>query len=188
MDIPGSGMMMRHGTEAVPTGAEQVAARIGSTGMYATPTEMVAYRRTLSDRAMRTLLTFAGACLAAPFGFLIPPHLEPAALIFLLGLYFTRRAWVAEWEVVRMSGTCARCEASIELTRGTVLYIPHTITCAHCRAELWLEVGEAPVVTEVLRRSAIDSAAAKPVISELSGRPPRTWSPAASEWRDRRRP
>jgi hypothetical protein len=107
--------------------------------------------------------------------------------VFLLGLYFTRRAWVAEWEVVHLRGTCPRCEIALELKRGTVLYIPHTITCAQCRAELWLEIGDAPVVEESLRRSAIVQAAAPPPAAELGGRPPQTWSPAASDWRDRKR-
>lgn len=166
-------------------GAEQVPARIGSTGVYATPADLVAWHRTRSERAMRTILTFAGVCLATPLGFLIPPHLEPAALVFVIGLYFVRRAWVAEWEVVHMHGVCARCDAAIELKRGTVLYIPHTITCARCRAELWLDLGDAPVVEETLRRAAIDRLTQPPAAGELGGRPPQTWSPAASDWRDR---
>lgn len=174
-------------TESMPVGAEQIPARIGSRGVYATPTDLVAFHRTRAERAMRTILTFVGVCLATPIGFLIPPHLEPAALVFVLGLYFTRRAWVAEWEVVRMSGTCPRCEVMIELKRGTVLYIPHTIHCTACRAELWLEVSEAPVVDESLRRAAMEQTSAPPPTGELGGRPPQTWSPAASDWRDRQR-
>src|SRR5690606_24817839 len=122
-------------------GAEQVDARIGSTGVYATPAELVAFHRTRSERAMRTLLTTAGICVATPLGFLIPPHLEPAAVVLLLGLYVIRRAWVAEWDVERMSGTCPRCGSVLELKRGTVLYIPHTMHCTRCRSELWLEIG-----------------------------------------------
>lgn len=171
----------------LPTGADLVPARIGSVGVYATPAHLIAFLRTRSERAMRTLLTFAGVCLAAPLAFLIPPHLEPAVLTFLLGLYFTRRAWVAEWEVVRMAGTCSRCETPLSLRRGTVLYLPHSIRCAACRAELWLEVGAAPVVEESLRRAAIAKATEKHVSGELGGRPPQTWSPASSDWRDRRR-
>ena len=172
----------------IPDGAEQVPARVGSTGVYATPADLVAFHRTRSERAMRTLLTTAAVCIATPLGFLIPPHLEPAAVVFLLGLYFIRRAWVAEWDVERMSGVCPRCESALELRRGTVLYIPHTMHCANCRAELWLETGVAPEVDESLRRAAIDGATAKPLPSgELGGRPPQTWSPAASDWRDRRR-
>ena len=172
---------------SIPDGAEQVPARIGSTGVYATAADLVVFHRTRSERVMRTILTFAGVGVATPLGFLIPPHLEPAAVVFLLGLYFTRRAWVAEWEVVHLQGTCPRCESALELKRGTVLYIPHTITCAQCRAELWLEIGPAPVVEESLRRSAIVQAAAPPPAAELGGRPPQTWSPAASDWRDRKR-
>jgi hypothetical protein len=174
---------------SIPAGAEQVPARIGSTGVYATPAHLIAYQRTRSERAMRTILTFAGVCLATPVGFLIPPHLEPAALVFVIGLYFTRRAWVAEWEVVEMSGTCARCDSSLELKRGTVLYIPHTITCSHCRAELWLDIGAAPAVDESLRRAAIEQAATPPPsVGGLGGKPRQTWSPAASSWRDRQNP
>ena len=172
----------------VPPGAEPVPARIGSVGVYATPADLIAFLRTRSERVMRTILTFAGACLATPLAFLIPPHMEPAVLVFLLGLYFTRRAWVAEWEVVHMTGTCSRCETPLSLKRGTVLYLPHSIRCAACHSELWLEVGEAPVVEEALRRDAIAKATEKHVPAELGGRPPQTWSPASSDWRDRRRP
>lgn len=173
--------------DAFQIGAERVVSRIGGVGVYATPADMTAFLRTRSERVMRTLLTFAGTCLAAPLGFLIPPHLEPAVVVFVLGLYFTRRAWVAEWEVVHMSGTCSRCEAPLSLKRGTVLYLPHSIRCGSCHAELWLEVGAAPVVEEALRRGAIAKMTEKHVAGELDGRPPQTWSPAASNWRDRRR-
>jgi hypothetical protein len=169
----------------IPDGAEQVAARIGGIGVYATAADLVAFHRTRSERAMRTVLTFAGVCLATPVAFLIPPHAEPAALVFILGLYFTRKAWVAEWEVVHMYGTCARCEATIELRRGTILYIPHTIKCAACHAEIWLETGTAPPVEESLRRAAIENTTRAQPAGELSGRPLPTWSPASSDWRDR---
>ncbi|HEX6307064.1 MAG TPA: hypothetical protein VFZ69_02685 [Longimicrobiales bacterium] len=168
----------------IPDGAEHVPARIGAVGVYATSAQLIAFRRTRSERAMRTVLTFAGACLGSPVAFLIPPHAEPAALAFLIGLYFTRRAWVAEWEVVRMIGTCARCDSPLELKRGTVLYLPHTLTCAQCRAELWLEVGAAPPVEESVRRAAMDRGAGRAGAGELGGRPPQTWSPAASNWGD----
>jgi hypothetical protein len=171
----------------MPSGADRVPARVGSIGVYATSADLVALHRTRSERAMRTLLTFVAICLATPVGFLIPPHLEPAALVFILGLYFTRRAWVAEWEVVHMTGTCPRCETALALKRGTVLYIPHTIHCQKCRAELWLEIAEAPTVDETLRRDAMQQRAAPPAATELGGRPPQTWSPAASDWRDRKR-
>jgi hypothetical protein len=170
----------------IPEGADQVAARIGGIGVYATVADLVAFQRTRAERVMRTVLTLAGTCLAMPIGFLIPPHAEPAALVFLLGLYFTRKAWVAEWEVVHMRGSCARCEAPLELKRGTVLYIPHTITCAACKAEIWLETGAAPPVDESLRRAAIDQATWPQPAGELGGRPLPTWSPASSDWRDRR--
>lgn len=171
----------------IPNGADEVAARIGGVGVYATPAALVALMRTRAERGMRTLLTFAGTLLATPLGFLIPPHAEPAFVVFVLGLYFTRRAWVAEWEVVRMEGTCPRCDASISLKQGTVLYIPHSIRCGSCRSELWLEIGPAAEVDETLRRAAIEKATALPPPAELGGRPPATWSPAASDWRDRRR-
>lgn len=173
--------------EAIPAGAERVPARLGATGVYATPADLVAYRRTHSERATRMFLTFVGVCLATPLGFLIPPHLEPAGLVFVIGLYFTRRAWIAEWETVSMSGVCPRCDAPLQLKPGTVLYIPHTIHCTSCRSELWLDAGEAPEVEETLRREAIAKAVARPAASELGGRPPQTWSTAASNWRDRER-
>jgi hypothetical protein len=76
----------------------------------------------------------------------------------------------------------------LALKRGTVLYLPHSITCSDCRSELWLETGAAPVVEEALRRAAIERAAFRPAVDgELGGRPPQTWSPAASDWRDRKR-
>jgi hypothetical protein len=171
----------------IPEGAEQVPARIGGLGVYATAADLVAFMRTRPERAMRTLLTFAGTLAATPLGFLIPPHAEPAFVVFMIGLYFTRRAWVAEWEVVSMSGACPRCDAPIMLKQGTVLYIPHSLRCGACRSELWLDIGAAPEVAEDLRRAAIAKVMQSAESAELGGRPPQTWSPAASDWRDRRR-
>jgi hypothetical protein len=171
----------------IPEGADQVPARIGGLGVYATAADLVAFLRTRSERAMRTLLTFAATLLATPVGFLIPPHAEPAFVVFMIGLYFTRRAWGAEWEVVSMSGTCARCGVAITLKKGTVLYIPHSLRCGTCRSELWLDIGAAPDVAEDLRQAAIAKVMQVSQPAELGGRPPTTWSPAASDWRDRRR-
>jgi hypothetical protein len=104
-------------TSEIPEHAERVAARLGSTGVYSTPADLVAWQRTRTERALRTLLTFAGVCTATPLAFLIPP-----------------------------------------------------------------------VVEEALRREAIARAAFRPSVDgELGGRPPQTWSPAASDWRDRKR-
>lgn len=171
----------------IPEGAEQVQSRMGGVGVYATPADLVAFMRTRSERFMRTLLTFAATLIATPLGFLIPPHAEPAFLVFVLGLYFTRRAWVAQWEVVHMRGTCPRCSASLELKQGTVLFLPHSMRCGACRGEVWLELGAAAQVDESLRQEAIAKLSLPAQKTELGGRPLSTWSPAASDWRDRKR-
>lgn len=170
----------------LPHWADRLTARIGSLGVYATAADLTAQRRTRAERTSRTLLTFAATVAATPLGFLIPPHLEPAVVVFLIGLYFTRRAWVGEWEVLRMSGTCPRCDVAIGIRPGTVLYLPHSLTCAACRAECWLELGEAAPVEEEVRQAAMVKAREQPGRA-LGGKPPYTWSPAASDWRDRRR-
>jgi hypothetical protein len=182
-----NGMMAASGVDAdLPAWADRLPARIGSVGVYATSADLSAQRRTRAERASRTLLTFAATLLATPLGFLIPPHLEPALVVFLIGLYFTRRAWVGEWEVLNMAGTCPRCDAAIVIRAGTVLYLPHSLTCARCRAECWLELGAAAPVADDTRHAAMTKAREQPVRG-LGGKPPVTWSPAASDWRDRRR-
>jgi hypothetical protein len=166
-----------------PDGTVTVAARVGGLAVYATPARLTAWRRLPAERAIRTGLTFGGVLLATPLGFLVPPHLEPAAMVFLVGLYFTRRAWVGEWQAAALDATCPHCDAALRVRRATMLYLPHSLTCAACRSELWLEVGAAPVVSEEQRRAARtrppDGAS-----GALGGRPPTTWSPASSDWRD----
>jgi hypothetical protein len=87
-----------------------------------------------------------------------------------------------------MRGSCPRCEQPLTLKRGTMLYLPHTLHCGACRGELWLELEPAPEVDaalrEAARRKVVEEGSAT---GELGGRPPLTWSPAASDWRDRKR-
>jgi len=173
-------------SEQVPAGADELTARVGSLGVYATPAELVALYRTTSERVMRTLLTVIGTLLLMPVAFIIPPHMEPPGVVLIAGLYMAWRQWAGEWEVVRMSGTCPRCNAPISLKKDTLLYLPHTINCASCRAECWLELGAAPDVSEELRVQAQAREQEVPK-GDLGGRPPLTWSPAASDWRDRKR-
>lgn len=171
----------------IPAGADTLTARVGSLGVHATAAELVALYRTTSERFMRTLLTIAGTVLLMPFAFLIPPHMEPPGVVLIAGLYLAWRAWAGEWEVVRMSGTCPRCVAPLTLKKDTLLYLPHSIRCPSCRRECWLELGEAPQVEEELRRQARAQQEEKPR-AVLGGRPPLTWSPASSDWRDLPRP
>jgi hypothetical protein len=166
--------------------AERVPARVGAVGVYAVAADLIAHARTRSERSMRTFLTFVATSASAPLAFLIPPHAEPAFVAFAIGLYFVRKAWVGEWVAERMNSTCPRCNAPLTLKHNTVLYLPHSITCATCRAECWLELGEAPVIDDSIRQAAIEAMQERPA-AELSGKPPVTWSPAASDWRDYRR-
>jgi hypothetical protein len=162
-------------------GAQQVAARIGGLGVYATPVDLRALQRTRGERAALTGMTLVGSWLVAPFALLIPPHFESGVVAFLLGLYFARRAWVGEWRVDRMAGSCPRCDAVMTLKSGTMLYLPHTLHCGSCRTELWLELEPAPDVPLELRLEARERLAADRR-QELSARPPKTWSPASSDW------
>jgi hypothetical protein len=168
--------------------ARDVAARVGGLGVYATGAELRAARRTRAERLTRTALTLAGCWLLAPLAFLIPPHFESSVVAFVLSLYLGRRAWVGEWQVESMRGACPRCDAELTLKRGTVLFLPHTLHCGSCRGELWLELDAAPVIEPALREEArAKIMESPPPPHELGGRPPLTWSPAASDWRDRRR-
>jgi hypothetical protein len=166
---------------ALPALERRVDARLGALGVYATAVELRAIQRTRGERAALTALTLAGGLLLAPLAFLIPPHLESGAIAFLLALYFARRAWVGEWHTVSMAGPCPRCDATVRLKPGTVLYLPHTLHCDGCRAELWLEIEAAPDVPTDLRQQARQDAELKRR-QELSARPPKTWSPASSDW------
>lgn len=167
--------------------AEPLVARIGSVGVYATPADLVAQRRTRAERFARTVLTLLLSWISAPLAFLIPPHVEPVFVVLLIGVYFARRAWVGEWELARLSATCPRCGTPLTLKPGSVLYLPHSLTCGTCKAECWLELGEAPVVDEAIRQDA-QRRTEERQSGGLGGRPPLTWSPAASDWRDRREP
>lgn len=167
-------------------GATRVPARIGGLGVYATPAVLVAYQRTRAERTMRAGYTLLATLVVSPLFFVIPPHFEWSAAAFVVGLWFVRRAWLGEWVVERVEGTCARCTAPVAVKPGTVLVLPHTIRCDACGAEGWLETGVAPDVEPALREEARARVQAKPS-AELGGRPPQTWSPAASDWRDRRR-
>jgi hypothetical protein len=173
--------MGHHGTED----AEVVTARVGAVGLHATDAQLRAWRNSRSERLVSSVLTLACWWAAAPLALLIPPHLEPAAVVAGLGLYFGRRAWRREWVVSTMRGNCPRCDAEISVRRGTVLHLPHTLHCGGCRTELWLELEAAPEVPPEVR------AAAKRQEREIRPAPARrplgTWSPAASDWRDRPR-
>jgi hypothetical protein len=118
-----------------------VAARVGGLGVYATAATLTAWRRLPAERAVRTGLTFVGVLVATPLGLLVPPHLEPAALVFIIGLYFTRRAWVGEWQADELDASCPHCDAALHVKRAAMLYLPHTLTCPACRSELcWRSV------------------------------------------------
>lgn len=161
-----------------------VPARIGSLGVYATAAELSATQRTRSERLLQTVLTVIACWTVAPLAAFIPPHFESVIVALLLGVYFGRRAWVGEWQVAAMAGSCPRCDAAIALKPGTMLYLPHTITCTACRGELWLELEAAPEVEPSVRDAAREQAA-QPPPGPVEGRPLRTWSPAGSDWRDR---
>jgi hypothetical protein len=161
----------------------QVAARIGGLNVYATAAELRAWRRTRAERLTLTVITVTACWTVAPLAFLIPPHFESTIAALLLGLYFGRRAWVGEWQVSEMRGSCPGYEQEITLKRGTMLYLPHTLHCAGCRVELWLELEPAPEVSPEMRNAARQKAEQRRV--PLAGRPLTTWSPAGSDWRDR---
>jgi hypothetical protein len=171
---------------AQPDGAQAVPARIGGVGVYATSAALVATHRTRGERAVLAVATVAGCWLLAPLAFLIPPYIEPGLAAMLLGLYFGRRAWVGEWRVVSLGGVCPRCDVAIPVKPGTMLYLPHTLHCRACRAEVWLEMEPAAEVAPEVRAAAREQAAA-PSSRPVGGRPLTTWSPAGSDWRDRPR-
>jgi hypothetical protein len=164
----------------------QVPARIGSLGVHATAAALRATRRSRGERAALTIMTVAGCWLIAPLAVFIPPHFESVVVALLLGLYFGRRAWVGEWRVAAMSGTCPCCDMPLAVKAGTMLYLPHTLHCDGCRTELWLELESAPDVAPEVRRAARAQREASQS-PPANARPLRTWSPAGSDWRDRPR-
>lgn len=172
----------------VPAGDDaSIPARIGALRLHATPAELRATRRTPAERLTRAVLTVAGCWIAAPVAALIPPHFEAFILALLLGLYFGRRAWIGEWQVTAMHGTCPRCDGNVSIRAGTMLYLPHTLHCSSCRTELWLELDAAPEVPPQVRAAAREQLSA-PAPAPPGQRRLGTWSPAASSWRDRPRP
>ncbi|HSJ25064.1 MAG TPA: hypothetical protein VK929_10370 [Longimicrobiales bacterium] len=171
----------------VPAGdGPLIPARIGALRLHATPAELRATRRTSAERLTRTVLTVAGCWVVAPLAALIPPHFEAFILALLLGLYFGRRAWVGEWQVISMDGTCPRCDGTVSIRAGTMLYLPHTLHCGSCRTELWLELEPAPDVSPEVRAAAREQLLT-PAPEPPGQRQLGTWSPASSSWRDRPR-
>jgi hypothetical protein len=162
---------------------QAVVARVGAVGVYATAAVLDVHRRTRAERLTRAGLTLAGSWLVAPLAFLIPPYLESGLIALVVGAWLARRAWRGEWVAEQMSGTCPRCTAALTLRSETVLYLPHTIHCPACAAECWIELEPAPDIDTTTRQAAIDQLLPRPR-GELGGRPPLTWSPAASNWRD----
>jgi hypothetical protein len=167
--------------ETFSNDARPVPARVGALGLYATSAQLLAVHRSQSERLLRGGLTLLAGVLAAPIAFLIPPHFEWSIVTLVITLWFARQAWVGEWVVEKFSAPCPRCATNLSIRHGTLLVLPYSITCHGCRTECWVEQGEAAIVDEAMRQEALQKVL-KP--AELGGRPPLTWSPAASNWRD----
>jgi len=168
-------------SESFANDARPVPARVGALGLYATNAQLLAVHRSQSERLLRAGLTLLAGLLVTPIAFLIPPHFEWSGAAIIVSLWFARQAWVGEWVVENFHALCPRCAAEMTIKHDTLLVLPHSITCQACKTECWVEQGEAAIVDEALRQDALQKVLNP---AELGGRPPLTWSPAASNWRD----
>lgn len=95
-------------------------------------------------RALRAGVILGGAVAVMPLVFVIPPHLLWPVLVLGAGLYFARREWVGEYEVVRFEGACPRCGDPLSVEPGTRIRGRQRLECYGCHREpeLVLEAGD----------------------------------------------
>src|SRR5262245_22145821 len=92
---------------------EVLQARLSLFGFVPTPATLTALRRARAERVLRAIFAAATAVVVAPMVFLIPPHIEWVILTVITGLYWTRKSWIAEFEVESLEAVCPRCYAKV---------------------------------------------------------------------------
>lgn len=115
-------------------------ARLTLPGHTATPAEVELRHRPQRKRMARALTLLVVCWALVPLAFLVPPHLPWALAAFVAGIYFALKNWRGEYVVEAFSGTCPRCGEPLKIEPGSLVRLPHTLTCYHCHHEPSLQV------------------------------------------------
>lgn len=97
------------------------------------PANIEALPRGAFARAWRAVAAFVVGCTIAPVMIMMPPHMEPAVITVFIGAYIARSYWRGLYVVRSFTGSCPRCGAALRLRRGTLLRVPHGVSCRSCR-------------------------------------------------------
>ena len=158
-------------------------------GFVPTAAQLQATPRGASGRALRALAALVAGCTIGPMLLVLPPHLEPAILTVLGGVYFARKYWRGRWLVARFSADCPRCAQPLRLRPGTLLAFPHGVSCRHCHDTPRLALGAAAEATAgVITRAEgaltpeQQHAADRAWLRRRRGLTPSSWSPASTDW------
>lgn len=116
------------------------AARLVLPGHAPTPAAVQVRARPRKQRMVRALVLLAVSWALVPLVLLVPPHLPWALGAFAAGIYFALRTWRGEYVVDSFSGACPRCGEPLEMAPGTLVKLPHAVTCYHCHHEPALQV------------------------------------------------
>lgn len=133
----GNGAGRRESTRRLPSHVELF-------GFASTPARLEVVQRSRLERRVRAVLALLGCWALIPVVGIIPPHIEWAATAFIGGIFLARRYWRAEFVAVSFEGACPRCASPLAMKPGTLVSVPHTITCYECHSEPWLELGDVP--------------------------------------------
>ncbi|MBW3629370.1 MAG: hypothetical protein KY464_08750 [Gemmatimonadetes bacterium] len=115
-------------------------ARLTLRGHQPRAAELVVVYRAPRTRATRALLSLVGLWALAPVVAVVPPHIPWAVIAFCGGIYFAIRQWTGEYLVHRFEGACPRCAATLPLSAGSRIRLPHSMVCYSCHHEPVLEV------------------------------------------------
>ena len=158
-------------------------------GFVPSVAQLQATPRGTLGRALRAALALLAGCTIGPLLLVLPPHLEPAVLTVLGGIFFARKYWRGRWVAVRFSGECPRCAQPLHLRPGTLLAFPHGVSCRHCHDTPQLVLGAiedaaAGVITraEGALTPEQQRAADRAWLRRRRGLTPSSWSPASTDW------
>lgn len=178
-------------------GAEAVAleAHLEIFGFAPSAVQLEATPRGTMGRALRAALALVAGCSIGPLLLVLPPHLEPAVLTVLGGVFFARKYWRGRWIAVRFSGDCPRCAHPLRLRAGSLLAFPHGVSCRHCHDTPQLVLGAAQDAAAgvITRAQGVLSpeqqrAADRAWLRRRRGLSPSSWSPASTDWAPARHP
>lgn len=112
------------------------------------PARVEVVYRPLPGRLLRTGLALGFFWGIVPLVVWLPPHYPWPLLSFAAGLWLAHRSLAGRFVVRSFSGLCPRCGRALRLDPGSLIDLPHTLTCFGCHFEPRLEVGAAGPAAE----------------------------------------